>query len=418
MGDEVSSLVSSLQLQRRGNMRVCMLAYTFYESDMRIQHYVSALADRGDEVDVIALKRSGYSDHETVGNVKVYRIQSRKVDERGPLSYLFKIVRFLFLSAFVLRRKHLARPYQVIHVHSVPDFLVFAAFFPKLSGARIILDIHDILPEFYASKFKVTDRSPVFRLLKLVEKWSIAFAHHVIIANHLWWERLVSRSVRREKCTPLCNYPDPRYFFPHAKKRADGKFIMMYPGTLNWHQGVDIAIKAFAKIKDRIPEAEFQIYGEGSETPRLKRLAAELGMNGRVRFSGLLPSDQIANEMATADLAVVPKRASSPFGNEAASTKIMEFMALGVPVVASRTKIDAYYFGDSMVKFFEPENETDLADAILSLKADPELRNRLVSNSLNYVKLNNWEEKKFEYLRLVDFLTKPQEGEKRSPEMQ
>jgi len=390
-------------------MRVCMLAYSFYEFDTRIQQYARALADRGDEVDVIALKPQGYPDQGIVDGVKVYRIQSRKVDERGPLSYLYRIMRFLFHSTVVLGRNHLARPYQVIHVHSVPDFLVFAALIPRLSGARIILDIHDILPEFYASKFKVSDRSFVFRLLRLVEKWSIAFAHHVIIANHLWWERLVSRSVRREKCTPICNYPDPQYFFPRPKTRADGRFVMMYPGTLNWHQGLDVAIRAFAKVVDQEPNAELHIYGEGPTKSMLVDITKQLGLDGRVVFCDAVPSHDIPEIMSQADLAVVPKRAES-FGNEAVSTKVLAFMALGVPVLKSRTKVGTYYHNESRVKFFESENVDDLARCMLLLIRDPQLRNRLVSNASEYVKENNWPVRKHEYLQLADSLVASRTG--------
>jgi len=390
-------------------MRVCMLAYSFYEHDTRIQQYARALADRGDEVDVIALKRQGYPDQEIMDGVRVYSIQSRKVDERGPLSYLYRIMRFLFHSTIVLGRNHLARPYQVVHVHSVPDFLVFAALIPRLSGARIILDIHDILPELYASKFKVSDRSIVFRLLRLVEKWSIAFAHHVIIANHLWWERLVSRSVRREKCTPICNYPDPHYFFPRPKTRADGKFVMMYPGTLNWHQGLDVAIRAFAKVVDQEPNVELHIYGEGPTKSMLIDLTKQLGLDGKVLFRDPVRSHDIPEIMSQADLAVVPKRAES-FGNEAVSTKVLEFMALGVPVLESRTKVGTYYHNESRVKFFESENVDDLARCMLLLIRDPQLRNRLVSNASEYVKENNWPVRKHEYLQLADSLVASRTG--------
>jgi glycosyltransferase involved in cell wall biosynthesis len=383
-----------------------MLSYSFYRSDTRVQQYARALAERGDEVEVLSLIWKGVPREEIVDGVKVLGIQTRKRDERGPLSYLSRILRFLIRSSIVLARQHRARPYDLIHVHSVPDFMVFAALIPKLSGARVILDIHDILPEFYASKFKVSQSSTVFRFLKLLERWSIAFAHHVIVANHLWYERLISRSLRREKCTPICNYPDLRYFFPHTRTRTDGKFIMMYPGTLNWHQGLDVAVKAFAKIVDRAPNAEFHIYGEGPTKSMLADLAQSLGLNGRIHFHDSQPLHDIAPVMGQADLAVVPKRAES-FGNEAVSTKVLEFMALGIPVLQSRTKVGTYYDTDSRVMFFASENVDDLARCMLLLIRDPQLRERLVAHASEYVKENNWAVKKHEYLELVDSLTNP-----------
>ena len=388
-------------------MKVCMVTYSFYEGDTRVIQYATALAARGDLVDVLALRKEGDPRFEVLDGVNVYRIQERKVNEKSQRMYLFRILRFLFASALLLTKNQFSKRYDVIHVHSVPDFLVFAAIVPKVLGARVILDIHDILPEFYASKFGASRESFLFKCLVWVEKLSIAFSDHVIIANHLWHGRLVSRSVAAEKCTVVINYPDPQLFAPRAKRPADGKFIILYPGSLNHHQGLDVAISAFARVAREMPGAEYHIYGEGSTKPALIQLAKDLDMAGRVFFHDALPTGEIAEIMAASDLAVVPKRRSSGFGNEAASTKIMEFMSLGVPLIVSDTKIDTFYHDDSRVRFFESENEADLAEAILQLWGDPELRSQLVAGAGQYIEQNSWTVRKLDYLALVDRLHLP-----------
>ncbi len=385
-------------------MNICMLTYSFYESDTRILQYTKALVERGDNVDVIALRREGTLRFEILDGVDVDRIQLRRVNERGRLSYLYRLLIFLILSAIVLAKKQISRRYDIIHVHSVPDFLVFAALFPKMLGARVILDIHDILPEFYASKFRSSPNSFLFRLMLLEEKLSTAFADFVIVANELWCERLKSRSVHAPKCLTIRNYPDPEMFRRRGADRANGRFLMLYPGTLNWHQGLDIAIRAFALVADRMPGCEFHIYGEGPTRDALIALTEELGLSHRIVFHGFLPTPEIAQVMASADLAIVPKRATSQFGNEAASTKIMEFMSAGVPVIVSRTKIDIFYHDESMVRFFESDNESDLATAIFQLWSAPQLRSALVVNGLRYVQEHNWDTKKHDYLELIDRL--------------
>lgn len=393
-------------------MRVCMLAYAFYESDMRILRYASALASRGDSVDVIALRRKGAPTFEVLQGVNVYRIQSRERNEQGWPSYLYRMTRFLFLSAFVLARKHIADPYDIIHVHSVPDFLVFAAIVPKLLGARVILDIHDILPEFFASKFAAGKDSAKFKLLLLAERLSVRFSDHVIVANDLWQERLLKRSAHTEQCTAIINYPDPLVFQP-VKERASATsdtFVVMYPGTLNEHQGLDIAIRAVAMVRDQVPGLQFHIYGEGSAKPALLELTKELDVSDSVVFHDFLPCQQIAAVMADANLAVVPKRASSEFGNEAMSTKIMEFMCLKVPVIVSRTAVDTYYHDESRVKFFDSENVPDLAESIVLMHRDRKVRELLVSNASHYVHLNNWQQKKCIYFQLVDGLCQMRPG--------
>ena len=380
--------------------RICMLVYAFYESDTRVLQYAKALAARGDTVDVFALRREGSPSFEVMDGVSVYRIQSRRVNERGRLAYLFRILRFLLVSTILLARKHLAKPYDVVHVHSVPDLLVFAALVPKLAGARVILDIHDILPEFYASKFGLSSGSVLFRALVFVEKVSTRFADNVIVANHLWYKTL-SRSVPRDKCTAIINYPDPGVFYPRARAATPATFQILYPGSLNQHQGLDIALRAFAEVTESMPGAEFHIYGEGPTKDAMIQWTSSMGLSSRIFFHDFLPTQEIAEIMASSDLAVVPKRASSKFGNEAASTKIMEFMALGVPVIVSRTRIDSYYHDDSMVKFVESENVDELAAAILLLWQSPELRAQLAANALEFVRRNSWKSKQADYFRLL-----------------
>ncbi len=385
-------------------MRICMIAYAFYDTDTRMMQYAGALVERGDTVDVLALRMEGESAFEVLNGVNVYRIQTRRVTEKGSFSYLLKILRFLLLSGYILTKRHLSKRYDVIHVHSVPDFLVFAALPTRLMGARVILDIHDILPEFYASKFGVRRDSLVFKALLLTERVSAAFSDHVILPNHLWEERLVARSVKPGKCTVFINYPDPKMFARRPKNSSNGKFIILYPGSLNKHQGVDIAIRAFAQVTGQMPGAEFHIYGDGPEKPALVSLGMETGLTDQLVIHGMVPTAEIANVMANADLGVVPKRASSEFGNEAASTKIMEFMSLGVPLIVSRTKVDQYYHDGSQVRFFESENVNELAGAMLELWNNAGLRRELVAGATKHVELNSWSQKKFDYLQLVDNL--------------
>jgi glycosyltransferase involved in cell wall biosynthesis len=378
-----------------------MIAYTFYEEDNRVRRYAEALAKRGDRVDAIALQRGGLPVHEVLRGVNVYRIQPRVRNEKGKSSYLSRLLKFLVNSALFLSKKHIASKYDLVHVHSVPDFEVFAALLPKLTGAKIILDIHDIVPEFYASKFHVETASLVYKALVLLERLSICFSDHVIISNHLWEQKLVARSVRREKCSTYLNYPDPAIFRrPTGSLRGDRKFLIMYPGSLNWHQGLDIAVKAFAVASGELVNAEFHIYGAGPEENSLRTLVTDLGLEGRILFKGSLPLDDISSAMAKASVGVVPKR-NDNFGGEAFSTKIFEFMSVGVPVILSRTKIDDYYFNDSVVQFFEPENYRDLAKSLIYLAKNEDARQRLVSNAMEFVGDFCWDKKICEYFGLI-----------------
>ena len=396
-----------VESQERRSLRVCHVAYTFYENDNRVIRYAEALAERGDDVEVIALRRPGQTRTGSSGGVRVFRIQPRAVTEKSAWIYLAKIVWFCIQSTFVLTARQLRRRYDIVHVHNIPDFLVFAALVPKLMGARVILDIHDILPELYADKFGAGRRSVLFRTLLLVERLSCAFADHVIVSNHLWHGRLVERGLPAPKCTTMLNYPDLRVFrpLPLEKKRRDNKFIFLYPGTLNHHQGVDIAVRAFGRVQDRMPNAEFHIYGEGPARAELERLAGEGRFGGRVKLMNRVPLTEISNVMASADVGVVPKRADG-FGNEAFSTKILEFMACGVPVVVSRTQVDAYYFNDSLVRFFTPGDEADLAAALFKSYDCSGHADRIQAGRSFAIHLS-WQERVVDYRLLIESLGQP-----------
>ena len=385
-------------------MKACMVAYSFYETDNRVRRYAEVLVRRGDEVEAIVLGREGQNAEEIIKGVHVHRIQKRVRDERRPISYLLKLVMFFVRSTWVLTLRHLKARYDVIHVHSVPDFEVFATIIPRLMGVRVILDIHDIVPEFYASKFRVSERSMAFLLLRIVEKLSCAYASHVIISNHLWYKTLTGRSVGTEKCTAIINYPDLEIFSPRLLQSCShSDFLMYYPGTLNWHQGVDLAVAAMSLLREKAPNLRLLIMGDGPDREKLQAMVKQQGLADRVTLAGMHPLEEVAETMATVDLGVIPKRKNS-FGNEAFSTKIMEFMAMGVPVLASNTRIDQWYFNRGEVEFFESENVEDLAAKIFELMRDSANRSVLSARGMQFIEKNNWNLKKHEYLDLVDRL--------------
>jgi len=399
----------------RRPLRVCMVAYSFYEGDNRVIRYAETLAKCGHHVDVFALQNGRMRPKESQDGVHVFGVQGRLLNEKSPLSFLWRILLFLMRSMFQLSRNDLREKYDLIHIHSVPDFLVFSALLPRLRGTPVILDIHDILPEFYASKFKTSERSLGFRFLSLVEWFCAKFSSHVIIANHIWQERLLSRSVEPGKCTVVLNFPD-RSIFCRSETTLDKKdrFTLLYPGTLNWHQGVDVAIRAFAKISSQIPTADFHIYGGGPSKSELLDLVKQFHLENRVFLHSGMPLRDIAKVIEKADLGIVPKRKNT-FGNEAFSTKIFEFMAMGVPVIVSDTKVDRYYFNDSVVRFFRGGDEEDLASCMLDLIQNPEKRQALVKNASVFIDKNSWTLKKQEYLDLVSRLTEQAASQKVAP---
>jgi glycosyltransferase involved in cell wall biosynthesis len=397
-------LASQVRVAPYRPLRIAMVAYTFYETDNRVMRYAETLARRGDHVDIFALRGNDRSPEETINGVHVHRLQGRILNEKSRFSYAWRLGQFFLRALYHISRSDFRERYDLIHVHSVPDFLVFTTLLPRWRGTPVILDIHDILPEFYASKFGSSHDTSAFKILLGVERSSTKFASYVIIANDIWKERLLSRSVPAEKCTVVLNSPD-RTIFTRSRP-ADTtreRFTLLYPGSLNWHQGLDIAIRAFAKIADRVPNADFYVIGDGPSKPELVQLSKSLGMEKRIFLPSSRPLREIAQVMETADLGIVPKRKDN-FGNEAFSTKILEFMAMGVPVIVSDTKVDKLYFNDSVVTFFCGGDEDDLAARMFELITNPKLRQQQTDNASEFVNKIDWTAKQHEYLELVDSL--------------
>ncbi len=393
--------------QARPPRQIAMLAYSYYMSDNRVRRYAETLVRRGDEVKVFCLGpeeevRSGQ--WQMLNGVKFLRLQSRANRESGKWLPAWRLTSFFFKALAQLGPRQFPHGCDLLHVHNIPDFLIFAGLRLKLHGTTLILDIHDIVPELYESKFKPKGWSMFAAGLRLIEKWSCRFADHVIIANHIWKKTLTNRALPVNRLTALVNNVDLGLFSKKLRTRSDDRIVLLYPGTLNHHQGLDIAVNALAKLVDEFPKIELHIYGGGPVVPRLHELAKQLELGSRMKIFGSVPLDKISTLIANADIGIVPKRADG-FGDQAYSTKIMEFMSQGLPVVLSRTRIDSLYFNDSVAAFFESGNPEDLARAVREVLIDPEYRRRLSEGGYAYAKANSWETMKDVYLDIVDRLT-------------
>jgi len=378
-------------------MNACLIAYTYYEGDFRVRRYAEMLADGKSRVDVIALRRKGQAESGTLNGVNILRIQERDHARQGPVRYVLDYFRFMLSGMIHLGRLRSRHRYDILHVHNVPDFLVFMATLPKLSGAKVILDIHDILPEFFCQKYGKTRNSGSARLLRGLEWLSVRYADHVIVSNDIWREKLILRDgLRPDRCTTIMNYPSLEFFRNPGQRKTDGVFRLIYPGTLSHQHGVDILIRAMALVRREISNIQLHIYGlhdSGQVKKLLEDLIREHDLKEAVFFHEPVPPEKLGSMIAGFDLGIVPKRGGI-FAGEAFSTKVFDFMAAGIPVIASKTKVDEYYFDDSMIKFFTPEDAADLARCIVELYGNPGQRAVMVANGKKYIQENHWDAKK------------------------
>src|SRR5438477_7594002 len=188
--------------------RICMVAFTYYASDPRVRREAEALAGRGDDVDCICLREPGQEKVGNLNGVRLFPLSIRRYRGASTIFYLTAYCLFFWSAFCELAVLHLKKRYDVVQVHTMPDFLVFVALIPKMLGAKVILDVHDLMPELYMSKFGVEETSWVIRFITWLERRSIAFAHRAIAVHNPHLEALIKHGNPKEKFDVLLNVPD------------------------------------------------------------------------------------------------------------------------------------------------------------------------------------------------------------------
>jgi glycosyltransferase involved in cell wall biosynthesis len=326
-----------------------------------------------------------------------------KYQGTNTIRYLIKYFSF-FCSAFLkISFLHLKKRYDIVQVHNMPDFMVFVVLIPKMLGAKVILDLHDLMPELYMSKFGADDASLWIRFITRIERWSIAFAHKVITVHQQDLGLLVKRGNPEEKLSSLLNVPDPKIFAPKTspRHRVDHNFRLIYHGTVSKRYGLDVALRAMVLARKEIPDLEFHIIGSGDDLQRIVGLANESRLDGCVQFNKSVPIEQLPPLITQADVGIVPYL-NDRFTRYVLPVKLLEYVVLGIPVIASRLETLEVYFDDKMLRYFQPGNEVELADHIVDLHCNPQKRERLVSNAGRFNETYNWQRQKILYFNLID----------------
>ena len=392
--------------------RHCMVVFAHYPgSETRVQRQTELLLREGFEVDVLCLRDMGReAPEEVVNGATVFRLAASRSYGRVSFARLLLEYFVFFLRAMVaLIRLHPRRGYATVQVHNLPDFLIFAAWFPKVRGARLILDLHDLMPEFFAARTGRPMSSWLVRLIALQERLSCAFADHVITVTETWRSTLVERGTRPDKASVVMNVADDRVFRRTARSRPSPNghgFHLFYHGAIVPRYGIDLLLEAVARLRNELPGLHLTIHGSGGGDFReqLAQLARQRGIADQVRFSEkVVPMSELPELISTADVALVPNRRDI-FTDGILPTKLLEYTAVGVPAIVARTPAIAAYFDDSMVQFFAPGDVEDLAQCIRTLYSD---RRRLTELAQNTEKFNlqfNWQKVGAGYLALLQSL--------------
>lgn len=388
-------------------LNLCLIVFAYYPlGETLVQRQAEALLARGHTVDVIALRLPGESDPQVVNGVAVHRVPVVRSPARRFADLLREYVAFGFHAAVCAARLHRANPYDIVQVYSLPDFLVLSAILPKLSGARVIFQDRDLMPEFFSARSGRPLSDWLVRLIALQEQLACRFADHVITVTEAWRQVLVARGVPPAKCSVVLNLADPRYFRPLPSiRRARTGLHLIYHGTFTARYGLDLLLRAVASARD-LPGLRLTLHGVGDAGDALKALAAELGVNDRVVFDEhFVPVRELPDLLRAADVGVVPYR-TDILTDMILPTKLLEYAALGMPVLAARTTAMHSYFDDSMVEFFNPEDVADLAKHIRLLYHNRVRVRELGENILKFNRRYHWASQAESYVQLIEGLAR------------
>ncbi len=364
-----------------------MLTHSYYPEDPRVRRAAEALTQKGYDIDLICLKRKEQLPKETINNVKITRMPLER-GKRRPLRWMFEYIASLAYCTAYLTIKQPTKKYQVIHIHTLPDFLVFSAITPKILGAKIILEMHEAMPEIYATRLKKSMNSTTVKIIKIIEKASIKFADKIITVSDPIKQVFIQRGVPEDKITVVMNVPE-KTSYPKTTKpnNLKNKFIIIFPGQVTPTRGVDTLIEAIQQTK--IPGIYLTIYGEGEYLNTIKKIIKKKKLEKRVYLGGKIPSDQVPEKISIADIGVIPSK-STPISELGVSNKIFEYAFAEKPIIVSKRKAISQIMTDKEVYFFQPGNAKELAQQIQHIYENPKEATQKAKNVKEKSKQYAW----------------------------
>jgi glycosyltransferase involved in cell wall biosynthesis len=369
-----------------------MLVENCFPADTRVRNEAFTLAANGFKVSVIALRGHAEARREVVRGVTVYRIPRLTLFEKLPevqhsrittlLNRLRVVVGYFseyiyFTSACLLLSVYVAATegVDVVHAHNPPDTLFVVGAVHKLLGKKFVFDHHDLSAELYLSRYNKTSGDMVTRVLKLLEKLSVRLADVVVATNESYRAIDIQRNgVDPDKVYIVRNGPDlarVRLVEPDARLTSMGRTILGYVGAMNPQDGVDYLLRALSHLVHDLERTDFYcvLIGDGDSRAALEAQAVELGVADRVMFTGFIPEEDLLRYLSTADICLDPNP-SSPLNDVSTWIKVMEYMALGKPIISFDLKETRYSSADAAL-YVTPNDEAQFAEAIAQLMDDP-----------------------------------------------
>ena len=340
---------------------ILMIAYTNYETDPRVIRAAEAAVEAGFEVDFLALRRQGQPALELCRGVNIIRLPQERYRGRSRLGYVLAYAAFFWRCFAASTRRFITRRYRVIHVNNMPDILVFSVVIPRMLGAKVILDIHDPMPETFGSKYPGSSTGALYKGLLLMERLSVAFANRTVTVNDPVRDKMVvNHEYRPDAIDVVANFADDQLFKPMPYPAIEGRLRFVFHGTILERYGLRTLVSAVAQAKHK-DKIQVRLIGEGDFSAELKRLIKDHDLEGVIEFvNRVYPLHEIPTVLSDCHVGLVPLDVT-PISDVALPLKLLEYTGLGLPSVTVDSTAISYYFRPDECVLYPPGDARALA---------------------------------------------------------
>jgi glycosyltransferase involved in cell wall biosynthesis len=337
--------------------------------DPRVWREARDLAAAGFDVSVICPTAEGLARREVLEGVEILRYPTLR-PRPGLVGQLLETIESLFWTTVSVLRFRRRGRIDVLHAANPPDTFFLVGLLLRPFGTQFVFDQHDPVPELLRAR--EGEQSKQAPLMRALERASFRAARLVFTPNESCRRLALARSGKRdEDVIALRNGPDE--VSPLDLSPPTAPAVVAFAGTINEHRGVHLLLEAAADILSRRPGSiRLDVLGDGDAVGALRARARALGIEGSVDWPGWLTGDEMRTRLRAATICIAPDE-DTEFMRIATSTKVMDYLSLGVPAVITDLPENRVTAGDAAV-YFQPGDAHDLAKRIEEFLDDPDRR--------------------------------------------
>lgn len=382
--------------------KYCHIFFDEYPKDSRVRRYTNSLLSHNYKVFIICLSTPQLSNIEKNLRCSIYRLPIKK--KRGTfLRRIYEYFIFQVLATIIVTYLHIRYRISTYHVHTLPDFLVFSCIFPKILGAKVILDFHELFPEFMIQhKASLTYKSLIIKLLLLQEKWSFMFANQIIVFHDPAGDILKGRIKTKKEVTTIMNGVDESEFGDFQKKESR-YFNIVYNGTINFNLNLTLIIRALGLLKetrlDIYENIRFLIYGDGPDLQNILQMSKKLKIEN-VHYIGRIDFKEMVSKLQEADLCILPP-VKDIYSDLFYSLKLLEMIYFHIPVIATRLETYEKYYPEGCLFYFESGDVKDLTEKVIFVYENKDIATQYTHRAYDEYKKYSWDKMQNKFIQIL-----------------